>query len=161
MVGQDHDNQDQTLTSIASSDSILPIDFPGGTAFHPYRSLLDYFPLLRLSAGGSSRTNPLFEASDVRQAECSAQSSRRISTPDLGPLRLATLSRTLDPVGRLCQYEVPGGGQCRDATCPDVHLGQLLPQEPSGASAAPWRPCRADALLLHGFCAPCPGNSVC
>jgi hypothetical protein len=26
---------------------------------------------------------------------------------------------------RICQFEVPGGGECRDADCGDVHLSQL------------------------------------
>jgi hypothetical protein len=33
---------------------------------------------------------------------------------------------------RICQFEVPGGGECRDADCGDVHLSQLE-VEPNGA----------------------------
>ncbi len=33
---------------------------------------------------------------------------------------------------RICQFEVPGGGECRDADCGDRHLSQLE-VEPNGA----------------------------
>lgn len=33
---------------------------------------------------------------------------------------------------RICQFEVPGGGECRDADCGDMHLSQLE-IEPKGA----------------------------
>jgi len=58
--------------------------------------------------------------------------------PDLRPLKLATASRLLDPSKRICQYEVPGGGVCRDEGCEDVHLSRIAGQggrggaEPSG-----------------------------
>jgi len=33
---------------------------------------------------------------------------------------------------RICQFEVPGGGECRDSACDDMHLSQLE-VEPNGA----------------------------
>ncbi|KAF7365120.1 MADS-box transcription factor [Mycena venus] len=48
----------------------------------------------------------------------------------------------LDPVKRICQYEVPGGGVCRDAGCEDVHLNRVGREggagvvEPSDADTA-------------------------
>jgi len=33
---------------------------------------------------------------------------------------------------RICQFEVPGGGECRDVDCGDIHLSQLQ-VEPNGA----------------------------
>lgn len=30
-----------------------------------------------------------------------------------------------NPHGKICPYEVPGGGVCRDATCTDLHLRAL------------------------------------
>lgn len=49
--------------------------------------------------------------------------------PDLRPLRVAVLLREVggDPDKRLCQYEIPGGGICRDKTCSDLHIGDLQP----------------------------------
>ncbi|KAF8073739.1 hypothetical protein FPV67DRAFT_763477 [Lyophyllum atratum] len=45
--------------------------------------------------------------------------------PDLRQLKLATTSKLLDPSKRICQYEVPGGGVCRDEGCEDVHLSRI------------------------------------
>lgn len=61
--------------------------------------------------------------------------------PNLKPLRLATVSKLLDPLKPICQYEVPGGGICRDAGCADIHLDLLTGHdgtggvEPSGTSS--------------------------
>jgi len=47
------------------------------------------------------------------------------------PLRQAALQRSLgqllagDSGRRVCQYEVPGGGVCRDSSCEDLHLSRL------------------------------------
>ncbi|KAJ7644213.1 hypothetical protein FB45DRAFT_291247 [Roridomyces roridus] len=55
--------------------------------------------------------------------------------PDLTPLKLTAL----DPAKRICQYEVPGGGICRDAGCNDLHLSRLEgAQEPNGMSCWFW-----------------------
>jgi hypothetical protein len=48
------------------------------------------------------------------------------SLPNLRPLRLATASQLLNPLKRICQYEVPGGGLCRDSGCEDIHLSRLV-----------------------------------
>ncbi|KAF8895335.1 hypothetical protein BD779DRAFT_719169 [Infundibulicybe gibba] len=42
--------------------------------------------------------------------------------PELKSLRLASVSKMLNPSKQLCQYEVPGGGVCRDEKCEDIHL---------------------------------------
>lgn len=34
------------------------------------------------------------------------------------------LTRKADPQQRICMYEVPGGGTCKDADCRDLHLSQ-------------------------------------
>ncbi|THV00854.1 hypothetical protein K435DRAFT_431465 [Dendrothele bispora CBS 962.96] len=44
------------------------------------------------------------------------------STIDLKPLKLGRLSQSLDASKRICQYEIPGGGVCRDDKCEDLHL---------------------------------------
>jgi len=46
--------------------------------------------------------------------------------PDLKLLKLATAAKRLDPLKRVCQYEIPGGGACRDEKCEDVHLGRFM-----------------------------------
>ena len=62
----------------------------------------------------------------------SALSSAYSTFPNLKPLRLATVSKLLDPLRPICQYEVPGGGICRDAGCADVHLNLLTGCDGSG-----------------------------
>ncbi|KAH6907991.1 hypothetical protein BKA70DRAFT_288835 [Coprinopsis sp. MPI-PUGE-AT-0042] len=56
-------------------------------------------------------------------------SSTSISNPrpayDLSELRVVTLTRLLDPSKQICQFEVPGGGVCRDTSCEDLHLSRV------------------------------------
>lgn len=69
----------------------------------------------------------------------SHSSSSPIPFPDLKPLKQAVLHRTLGQLTarnadlRVCQYEVPGGGVCRDTDCDELHLSQIA-SEPSGTS---------------------------
>lgn len=46
--------------------------------------------------------------------------------PDLKPLKKAASFKALDPSKQICQYELPGGGVCRDEGCQDVHLSRGL-----------------------------------
>lgn len=60
---------------------------------------------------------------------------------NLKVLRFATVSKLLNPIKPICQYEIPGGGICRDAGCEDVHLNVITGYggsggvEPSGTSS--------------------------
>jgi hypothetical protein len=98
----------------------------------PYSSPLSLLPSLHPRAG----------ALPASPSVSAAPSARASALPvfrnglDLAPLRMAAARRLMDPQGRLCAYEVPGGGQCRDAGCGDVHLARALRAEPSGAPAA-------------------------
>lgn len=50
-------------------------------------------------------------------------------------LKMVTLFKSLDPDRRICQFEIPGGGVCRDDKCEDLHVERELERwEPSGAS---------------------------
>ena len=84
------------------------------SSFSAYNSVLSHYPSLGGSLG-------LQEMADM---------------PNLESLRvLATARRMTDnglENGRICQFEVPGGGECRDEACGDVHLSQLQ-VEPHGA----------------------------
>ena len=52
----------------------------------------------------------------------------------LRSLKMATLFKSLDPDRRICQFEIPGGGVCRDDKCEDLHIERELETwEPSGA----------------------------
>jgi len=80
-------------------------------------------------------------ASLIYRAPSLSHSSSTVFVPDLKPLKLATLQRALgqltayDSGVRVCQYEVPGGGVCRDKDCNDLHLSRLV-SEPSDAELA-------------------------
>jgi hypothetical protein len=53
----------------------------------------------------------------------------------LRSLKMATLFKSLDPDRRICQFEIPGGGVCRDDKCEDLHIERELETwEPTGAS---------------------------
>lgn len=53
----------------------------------------------------------------------------------LRSLKMVTLFKNLDPDRRICQFEIPGGGVCRDDECDDLHIERELGTwEPSGAS---------------------------
>ncbi|KAI5118806.1 hypothetical protein M0805_005148 [Coniferiporia weirii] len=114
---------------------------PGVSIFTDYSSPFHSYPLLR------SRSRVVADlASEVHSPSCVSFSSlssilpsadERVNTtqktaiPDLRPLRVAVILREVgsDLDRRICQYEVPGGGMCRDKTCADVHLGDLEPDD--------------------------------
>ena len=50
-------------------------------------------------------------------------------------LKMVTLFRNFDPGRRICQFEIPGGGVCRDDKCGDLHIERELEMwKPTGAS---------------------------
>jgi hypothetical protein len=53
-------------------------------------------------------------------------SQSTLVVPDLESLKLATIMNNLDTSAQLCQYEVAGGGVCRDEGCTYVHVNRLL-----------------------------------
>ena len=84
------------------------------SSFSAYNSVLSDYPSLGGSLG-------LQEMADM---------------PNLESLRVLAIARRITDKGleneRICQFEVPGGGECRDEACDDVHLS-LLGVEPHGA----------------------------
>lgn len=95
------------------------------TLFHSYDSPFRSYPLLR------SRSRVVSDLETVTYLTSSRPSTEdlKMHVPDLRPLRVAVLLREVggDPEKRLCQYEIPGGGICRDKTCSDLHIGDLQP----------------------------------
>jgi len=92
----------------------------------------------------------------------SASSSVSVDSKDaivpgdlLRPLKMITLFKSLDPDRRICRFEIPGGGVCRDGACEDLHVqNELAIWEPSGAS----RLARDGVLLtpsMLAFCLAC------
>ena len=81
------------------------------SSFSAYNSVLSHYP----SLGGSLGLQEM------------------VDMPKLESLKvLAIAQRITDKNGRICQFEVPGGGECRDEACGDIHLS-LLRVEPHGA----------------------------
>ncbi|KAJ7600714.1 hypothetical protein C8J56DRAFT_911077 [Mycena floridula] len=124
-------------------------------SYSPYRSPFDFYPLLRSksrplifnhSTSHSSFLEPSVSFSSVtstlstvpsslsftRSRSSSASSvqshdaSAHIPFPDLLDLKLSIVGKLLDPSKRVCQYEVPGGGVCRDESCQDTHLSRIV-----------------------------------
>ncbi|KIM40855.1 hypothetical protein M413DRAFT_154722 [Hebeloma cylindrosporum] len=144
-----------------SETSNLNNNSTGDNDFSTYLSPFEMFPLLRDYPGSMLLSDPVSSLSSVSAsymypstrsslssipsfvyAEHSAPphssppSSPTVFLPDLKPLKLASLVKSLDPFKRLCHYEVPGGGTCRDDGCEDVHLSrganQMGQLEPTG-----------------------------
>ncbi|KAF7795161.1 hypothetical protein EIP86_006310 [Pleurotus ostreatoroseus] len=56
---------------------------------------------------------------------------------NLKPLQAIAIYRWLDDPSRfLCQYEVPGGGECRDSHCEDIHPSRAGAVEPTDEDTA-------------------------
>lgn len=66
----------------------------------------------------------VFNSYPLQRSRLSLDSSRLFpsSFPSLKLLKLSTFAHTLDPLKRVCQYEIPGGGVCRDSGCNELHL---------------------------------------
>lgn len=141
-------NQDESKQDV-SEPSNLNNNSDDTNDFLIYRSPFELFPLLRDYTGPMLLSGPVSSLSsssvlhmypstrsslssipDFVYAEhstlhSSSSSSSAVLLPDLKPLKLASQVKVLDPFKRLCQYEVPGGGTCRDDGCEDVHLSRL------------------------------------
>ncbi|KAF9013213.1 hypothetical protein BDQ17DRAFT_584676 [Cyathus striatus] len=70
----------------------------------------------------------------IPTSSSSSSSSSNFPLPNLKPLKLTAAAKLLDPCKRICQYEVPGGGVCRDAGCKDLHLSRTLGPSTGGVS---------------------------
>ena len=68
-----------------------------------------------------------FYLSPQAQADSADLSDLNINV-DLAALRYSLMAN-VDPQRKLCQFEIPGGGVCKDSTFRDMHLREL---EPSG-----------------------------
>lgn len=98
-------------------------DFPSHLSSH---SSLHMYPSTRTSLSSSPSV----------LAEPSSYYLSASSLPELNleALKSAAIGKVLHPFKRICRYEVPGGGTCRDEGCDDVHLSRLQGEtvEPSG-----------------------------
>lgn len=136
-----YDSPFSTYPLLLSQLRAAPVDAdssqdPRGIGSHSSRSTS------RASASyGPNLSSPSSLASLIYCAPSLSHSCSSVFVPDLKPLKLATLQRALGRLSgsdrglRVCQYEVPGGGVCRDKDCNDLHLSQLA-SEPSDADVA-------------------------
>ena len=101
------------------------LDFSSPLSSH---SPLHMYPSTRTSLSSSS------VLAEPSSHFLSASSSSFFPELNLKALKLAAIGKVLPPSKRICQYEVPGGGTCRDEGCDDVHLSRLqgTTVEPSG-----------------------------
>ncbi|KAL0580639.1 hypothetical protein V5O48_001369 [Marasmius crinis-equi] len=118
-----------------------------------YRSIFDGYPLLRSRPSNVNedrslmRADESFSSSSTIPSLPSAVSFVSTSTsstsldssapspvhpshvtlalPDLQPLKLGAMIQAFDPTKRICQYEIPGGGICRDMGCEDNHPSRM------------------------------------
>ncbi|KAH9080619.1 hypothetical protein EDB83DRAFT_1001189 [Lactarius deliciosus] len=79
-----------------------------GSSFTAYNSVLSYYPFL---GGRSLGPQEKDDTLNLKQLKMQAAARR--------------LSENQFENARICQFEVPGGGECRDADCGDMHLSQL------------------------------------
>ena len=98
-------------------------DFPSHLSSH---SSLHMYPSTRTSLSSSS--------SVLAEPSSYFLSSSSLPELNLEALKLAAIGKVLHPFKRICRFEVPGGGTCRDEGCDDVHLSRLqgVTVEPSG-----------------------------
>ncbi|TFY50655.1 hypothetical protein EVG20_g11400, partial [Dentipellis fragilis] len=119
--------RDTVLNSQERQESDSALEEQQAPRFRPYDSLFSSYPLL-----GHLPTPQRPQPSTVIQSTLAADAS----TPDLRPLKARAFRKHMAALGlqneRICQYEVPGGGECRDAQCRDLHLSRVV-VDPSGA----------------------------
>ena len=119
--------------------------------FTAYHSPLSSYPLLRLHSRypvySEARPSSLDSTTATANRYTQLGVSGILPALDLKILQdRATNNWLSDPAGRLCKYEVPGGGECRDSECADIHPSRARAVEPSGTSVRPSSRCR---LPLH------------
>ncbi|EPS94746.1 hypothetical protein FOMPIDRAFT_1026096 [Fomitopsis schrenkii] len=131
--------QNDDATATANTPQRVAQDDDASTGFSAYSSPLACFPLLRTR----SYLDGFGEGSSGAQADggvddtSSISSSPRNTAIDLRDLKTAHAKNLLtDPSRPICQYEVPGGGECRDTECECIHLSRPATAEPSDEETA-------------------------
>ncbi|TFK28067.1 hypothetical protein FA15DRAFT_665850 [Coprinopsis marcescibilis] len=157
--------QEEAALSITPEQQDSATDNPE-TNFQSYSSMFASYPSLRLtlaslSQADANHTAAPFGSGDVHRS-CSFEeftsSSEQSLTSELNSLRETILTKSLDPNKKICQFEIPGDGVCRDANCDDVHpsrLRQLDLDELDGTSSwlsarSKHLPVRSHPCVLHG-----------
>ncbi|OCH90903.1 hypothetical protein OBBRIDRAFT_792815 [Obba rivulosa] len=127
----------QIIDTQASSER--PRQEDSASPFIAYTSPLDSYPLLRSHSHSLSDATNMPSPSIMHHMPSSSTSpiQHKNFYIDLTPLKTARVKSLFsDPSRRLCQYEVPGGGECRDPHCEDIHLSRTLSAEPTDEEIA-------------------------
>ncbi|KAI6030729.1 hypothetical protein F5J12DRAFT_306048 [Pisolithus orientalis] len=165
VVEREHEHAEDDVSEEAARNAFTFYDSPL-TAYPLLRSRLE--PASGDTGGHHSAIEAPLAASSVSfpfrgALSRMAHASIPMMLPDLKPLKQAILLRRLtemtagDASIRVCQYEVPGGGTCRNDECEELHLSRIS-CEPSDAEVAayvhsrlssPWRGrCDARAIAI-------------
>ena len=145
---QDANEGSETATAFNDNNS-----WQDDGKYGAYNSIFELYPLLRghsrsmssdpdfpshsnssLHMYPSTRTSLSSSPSVLAEPSSYFLSASSLPELNLEALKSAAIGKVLHPFKRICQYEVPGGGTCRDEGCDDVHLSRLQGEavEPSG-----------------------------
>jgi hypothetical protein len=101
------------------------------------------FPFEQVSDDSQAKANSSFTAYDSVLSPYPFLSGRslgpqeQVEMPNLKCLRMQVGARYMTENkmedARICRFEVPGFGECRDMGCGDMHLSQVQQVEPNGA----------------------------
>ncbi|PPR04106.1 hypothetical protein CVT24_010679 [Panaeolus cyanescens] len=128
----------------AKESTIFNHDVLGEQVYSEYRSPLALYPRLSrkgIDADYQVSSYDLSQPSTVSflpstKPNSSSTTSLNTLKLDLQPLKLDVITRSMDPLKRLCQYEIPGPGVCRDKDCEDIHLSKIESLEPDDNETA-------------------------
>ncbi|KAI0693975.1 hypothetical protein BC835DRAFT_1351463 [Cytidiella melzeri] len=136
---------DSASENPSAQDFGIPHNSPGSSQFVAYRSPLSSYPLLRAHSPRSLADSSSSSGTDPYSAVLNPPLRERPDSDDplvliginLRTMKAAAVNRWLsDPSRRLCRYEVPGGGECRDRNCEDIHPSLAWMVEPSDEETA-------------------------
>lgn len=95
-----------------------------------YNSPFGLYPRLRLHSRSilSENGHAMNATTEPRSSNVTSSFSVTLNSMpeiDFESLKLALLTKISDPSKPICRYEIPGGGECRDADCTDLHLSRI------------------------------------
>ncbi|KAI0081660.1 hypothetical protein K474DRAFT_1259905 [Panus rudis PR-1116 ss-1] len=113
-------------TSSAQNGCLQDHQLQDDRGFTQYRSFFSRYPLLRLHLQRIPGYPP--QAQPTASETSMSSSNFSLANLDLQPLKVIAMCKYIqDPSKRICQYEIPGGGECRDQTYVAEYLATALP----------------------------------
>ncbi|KAI0084814.1 hypothetical protein BDY19DRAFT_969328 [Irpex rosettiformis] len=138
------DDGHSTIENPSTQEPEVSTSSQPSNQFVAYSSPLSSYPLLHASLPQhligtiSTTTDPyaMFPNSSTPERPDS-KDPHVLAGVNLKAIKAIAMHRWLsDPFRRLCQYEVPGGGECRDRNCEDIHPSFAHKVEPSDEETA-------------------------